>query len=410
MLKKPSLFDGIFAAVIAGETDITIKEQVFSAGLHLRWPPHYIDQVIAEARRQAGKPDPNNHQHAKPIKWIDMKQWTGEKPPPVPWAVRDRIPSRNVTLFTGEGAIGKSILMMQLLTATVLGSDWIGSLPQGGPAMYLGAEEEANDLWRRFDAILSAKHPGISFDDLVNNGLHIASYAGEDMTLAVFDRNDRITPTPLFNDLHAQACDIQPSIIVIDTLTDAFDGEEVSRRQSSAFMTLMRKVSMDSDSAVVICAHPSLSGIKDGRGFSGSTGWRNKGRAMMYMKTDDDDPELRRLEFLKNQHGRPHEDILLRFKEGIFVPEPRGGSTDPEIVEARADQMFMILIDRYAREGRKAGPSPGSTYAPVLFEKEPEIVAAKLTKDQLAAAMRRLFATEKITTVKAERSQQIVRI
>src|SRR5262245_21288771 len=40
---------------------------------------------------------------------------------PQPWLVADRIPSCNVTLLSGEGSAGKSLLLMQLSAAIVLG-------------------------------------------------------------------------------------------------------------------------------------------------------------------------------------------------------------------------------------------------------------------------------------------------
>ena len=55
--------------------------------------------------------------------------------PPRDWAVRDRIPARNVSLLSGEGAIGKSILLLQLAASTVLSRDWLGTVPEPGPVM-----------------------------------------------------------------------------------------------------------------------------------------------------------------------------------------------------------------------------------------------------------------------------------
>jgi hypothetical protein len=37
--------------------------------------------------------------------------------------VHERIPARNVTMLGGEGAIGKSLLLMQLAAAGVLGKE-----------------------------------------------------------------------------------------------------------------------------------------------------------------------------------------------------------------------------------------------------------------------------------------------
>jgi RecA-family ATPase len=76
--------------------------------------------------------------------------WAEQTPPPREWAVRDRFPLRNVSLLNGEGAIGKSILFMQLGVAHVLGEAWLDTLPEPGPFLYLKPKKK---IWRRLDAI-----------------------------------------------------------------------------------------------------------------------------------------------------------------------------------------------------------------------------------------------------------------
>ena len=78
--------------------------------------------------------------------------------PPRDWAVRDRIPARNVSLLSGEGAIGKSILLLQLAASTVLARDWIG-MPEPGPVMYLSCEDDEAEVRRRLEAIADTTSP-----------------------------------------------------------------------------------------------------------------------------------------------------------------------------------------------------------------------------------------------------------
>src|SRR5438270_9975207 len=147
------------------------------------------------------------------IKFINVSRWGDEEPPRRSWAVLNRILRRQVTLFSGEGAIGKSLLLMQLLCATVLGRDWIGSMPEPGPIIYLAGEEEEDELWKRVDDIL--KFYGEEYQELDANGFYVTSYAGEDMTLARFDRNGNIEPTLRYDRLYEQACDIKPAIVAL---------------------------------------------------------------------------------------------------------------------------------------------------------------------------------------------------
>jgi RecA-family ATPase len=132
------------------------------------------------------------------------------------------MPRRNVTLVSGNGAIGKSTLLLQLSASTVLGRDWIGTLPTPGPVIYLSCEDDDDEVCRRLEAI--AAHYGVARSDL--NGLHVVSLVGKDAVLAYADRTERIRPTPLFDQLRKDAVSIKPKLIVLDTAADVFAGNE----------------------------------------------------------------------------------------------------------------------------------------------------------------------------------------
>jgi RecA-family ATPase len=58
--------------------------------------------------------------------------------------------------------------------------DWLGSLPEPGPAFYIGAEDDEDELHIRLAAI--AKHYGMKFEELIAGGLHILHLLGQDPT------------------------------------------------------------------------------------------------------------------------------------------------------------------------------------------------------------------------------------
>ena len=81
-----------------------------------------------------------------PLPFIDMLPWDSAPAPPRPWAVTDRIPINQPTLFSGEGAAGKTLVELQLCVAHVTGRDWLGGLPEPGPAIYYGAEDDSRRI------------------------------------------------------------------------------------------------------------------------------------------------------------------------------------------------------------------------------------------------------------------------
>jgi RecA-family ATPase len=313
--------------------------------------------------------------------------------------VPDLFPLRNVALISGEGAVGKSILIMQLGIAHVLGRDWLQTLPEPGPFLYLNAEDEEAELHRRLADI--AGHFGTPIAELEND-LHILALAGQDAVLGHADRNGLIQPTPLFHKLREEACDIRPKLIALDTSADIFGGNENDRAQVRQFVGLMRGMAIDANAAVIVATHPSLTGINSGSGLSGNTAWHNSVRARAYMKpaktVDGAEPDkaLRLVEFMKSNYGPVAEAITVRWKGGVFVPEPKSGSLEQLAGEARADNVFLQLLERFTSEGRTVGERPGHSYAPALFSQEPEAKATGLSKLALGDAMRRLFASKKI--------------
>ncbi|MEI4927616.1 AAA family ATPase, partial [Klebsiella pneumoniae] len=77
---------------------------------------------------------------------------------PVPkpdWTVHERIPRRQVALFSGEGAMGKSTLLLQLACAHALGRDWLHTMPEPGKALFIDAEDDDELIHRRLAAITS---------------------------------------------------------------------------------------------------------------------------------------------------------------------------------------------------------------------------------------------------------------
>jgi len=98
----------------------------------------------------------------KLIEWLDMSNWDSEPVPERKWAIKDRVPLNQAGLFSGEGGAGKSIIELMKDVAHVVGRDWLGSLPEIGPAFYIGAEDDKDELHIRLAAI--AKHHETTFD------------------------------------------------------------------------------------------------------------------------------------------------------------------------------------------------------------------------------------------------------
>jgi RecA-family ATPase len=336
-----------------------------------------------------------------PLKWLDMSSWDNEPVPDRLWAIPGRVPLLQAGLFSGEGGAGKSSIELHKDVAHVTGRDWLGSLPAPGPAFYIAAEDDAAENHIRLADI--AKHCDVTFADLVRGGLHVLPLLGQDATLcAVSGKSGKVETTALYKQIYEAAGDIKPKNISVDTLSRAFAGSEIDRVQVYAFAMHMQALAAVANGSVTVLSHPSLSGINSGSGISGSTAWHGAFRFRQYLtgvKTESGahpDPDLRELQFLKNQYGRRADTIMLRYQCGLFLPLPGVASLDKLAQDARADDVFLELLRRFTREGRNAGDKSGTSFAPALFAKQEEAQRAGLTKKSLEAAMDRLFKAERI--------------
>lgn len=318
------------------------------------------------------------------------------------WLVRDMIPDRTVTLITGDGGVGKSLLCLQLAVATAARTGWIGAMPDAGDVLYVSAEDDLDELHRRLAQICTTT--GVPLDDL--DGLHLWPLAGEDAVLALpAPRTELVIPTSLFSALEQKVTELGPRLLVIDNLADAFGGNENSRPQARQFVGLLRGIAIRHRLAVLLIGHPSISGMTSGTGTSGSTAWSNSVRSRLYLdrpKAEDGteiDPDLRVLRTMKANYSAAGVELTIRWQAGHFRVEGCGPSMFDRIaVENRAEEVFLRLLADFSLQGRDVSPNVSNTYAPTVFAKQPE--AGGIAKRAFERAMNSLFQAGKIRVEK----------
>ena len=129
-----------------------------------------------------------------------------------------------------------------------------------GPAFYIGAEDDENELHIRLAAI--AKHYGMTFKELIEGGLHVLCLLGKDATLcAANGKSGTVETTELYKQIYEAAGDIKPKNISIDTLSRAFAGNEIDRVKFIGFANHMQALAKAAGGSVTVLSHPSLQGI-----------------------------------------------------------------------------------------------------------------------------------------------------
>ena len=328
---------------------------------------------------------------------ISAASFAGVAPPERRWIVKDMIPDRTVTILSGDGGGGKTTLKLQLATAIAGARPWLGYDPDPGPVLVVTAEDDEDEIHRRIAAI--AKSLDVDLSDL--GDLHIVPLAGQDAVMGAPEgKAALIAPTAVFRGLVALVERIRPRLVVLDALADVYGGEENARAQARQFITLLRGLAIKNDLAVVLIAHPSLSGMASGSGTSGSTAWSNSVRARLYLERILDegnreiDPDLRVLRVKKSNYGPAGLELRLRWQSGAFVLDGPDGGFDKLAAQAKAERVFLDLLAKFTAQGRDVSPSVSNTYAPSVFDKHPS--AEGVTRKQFVAAMERLLSTKRI--------------
>src|ERR1700733_1268716 len=135
--------------------------------------------------------------------------------------------------------------------------------------------------------------------------------------------------TPFHSHVLEAALDLEARLVIVDTAADTFGGNENDRSQVRQFVSrALGSIAQKINGAVLLCAHPSRSGLSSGEGDGGSTGWSNAFRSRLYLRPLDHgngekpDPNARVLERRKANYASRNDEIRLRWRNGVIGPEP----------------------------------------------------------------------------------------
>jgi RecA-family ATPase len=334
-------------------------------------------------------------QDVQPFETFDASQWQGVPIESRYWIAHNRIPVGEPGIMSGDGGTGKTKLALQLGTAIVSSlRDWVGGVVDAeGPVIVFSAEEKLKEMHRRTADCIEAR--GLSFGDLLG-GLHFICDQ-DNAVLGAVDRNGIVQPTTSLLRLEKTVAAIRPALVIVENAADVYSGNESDRPNVTRFMrSLLGRLTVPCESTVMLIQHPSVSGLNDGTGRSGSTGWNNAGRwRTNFTKIRDDGDGLRQLEIVKNNYGPDGEKIRLRWERGVFVPESAITSPYREAADREVDELFLRLLEQRNAQGRPVTPNKAAGFAPKELAAMPG--AEGSTAAAMANAMERLLGAQRVT-------------
>jgi len=255
---------------------------------------------------------------ARPSDSFDLlspMRWEGKTPPRRDWLVEKCFVRGSVMLLTGPGGAGKSLLMQQLLTSAVLGWPFLGLACQPGRALFFGAEDDQDELWRRQHDINRAA--GLTMTDIAEAGLWLAPRVGFDNTLSRLDKKEwRMQPTTLFERLLHKCLEEGITYLVVDTATQTFGGNQNDEQQVVQFLNQLRRLAVAIQGVVILVKHPSAAGQALGTGESGSVAWHNGVRSRLYLHKDK--ALGLTLSSRKSNYGPADLELPIRWERGVY--------------------------------------------------------------------------------------------
>jgi RecA-family ATPase len=301
------------------------------------------------------------------------------------WLVPNLIPRGAVTMLSGDGGVGKSLLAMQLITAGAVGGKWIGIDVPRFTALGFFCEDDRPELHRRQVAI--NEHFDCRWEAL--EPVTWWPRVGAENVMVSYHRDSPPRIGRAFREVEAMVRDCGIELIVIDTVADVFGGNENYRAEVRDFIGRLRDLARINDGAVLLMAHPSVAGQQNGSGISGSTAWNNSVRSRLYFtrqrKGDDEEGDGRELKGMKSNYGKSGGKIRLRYEHGVFVRDDSGTGMVAAIEARNLAKKFAELVTIANVRKLELSPHVGSKYAPNLIKDMPE--GKGLRKDALIRAM-----------------------
>lgn len=370
----------------------TARTGLVEAGLKMHaydadnpWTTEGIGAIVDRALSDGARPPHATHCETD-IAFLNWSELTTRTPQRKQFVLPNLAPAGEVTLLTGAGSAGKSLLGQQLATALAAGVQTLGLQLNQGTAMYFTCEDDPQELHYRQHQICRAL--GVNMSDL-DGQQYVASLRGRlDNILMSVASNGQIEPSRTFEHLANLMREKEAKLVVLDNVAHLFGGNENDRGDVTQFVNALNRLAGESGAAIILIAHPN----KAGDSYSGSTAWLNAVRSQIFLERDPN-TDIRTLKLGKANYAPIGEPLRFVWADGAFKLECELASDDLRALQAtiRADaedEAFLRCLAASTESHNNVSHKPGSNYAPKLFANMSE--GKGITKAQFEAAMERL--------------------
>jgi hypothetical protein len=259
-----------------------------------------------------------------------------------------------VTLFGGHGGSGKTILSYVLAAHVATGADWGGLTVMPGRVLIVSFEDPGDLMLWRFRNV--AEEYGLDLATIERNVQMIDATEAQPIMRETNSHGVRdVLPsddgTQLMNLIIRERYDL----VVIDNVSDAFDGDENNRRQVRGFVRYLSKAIRPHHGGMLLLAHIDKVAARygaSGNSYSGSTAWHNSVRSRLALTNNELHQE-------KLNVGKPMADPikLVWSPGGVPLPDDNAGAQSIRNALEDEDNAALLACFRAAQEAGATVPS-----------------------------------------------------
>lgn len=345
--------DAEFAAKWAEDWKHSSYRAVFSMAQANGWQNPGWRQEVDVRQHGLAAFDPRTGQGASPFdkprrNLIELRNaYTGASLPG--FVVEGWIPEDDVTLWTGDGGIGKTEATLQTgLRVCAQAGHMPFTVKKAAPVGFWSAEDSEQRINTKVEGICASSHVQLGgewFDEKLRN------FTVRDITglhLWEVDRNNPAgKPTPAMLALPAEIAETGAKLLFIDNVAIVCQFNLSDPIPVTAFVNYLRKIAADTKCAIVLLGHVSADSAvgTTRKSFFGTQAWHNAVRSRIFMEKvaeNGDMPEHVRVSHEKSNYGPIMEPFRLRRNPVTGILSP---FTNHEVAAA-IDESFAPLVEQ----------------------------------------------------------------
>lgn len=284
------------------------------------------------------------------------------------------VPHGHVTVLTGHGGVGKSLVALMFTIACGTGRELFGIPTQRCRVAFFSGEDGADLLRHRL--LWACNQMDVDPAEL-DGWVHILDATEGDPTLFAEMSMDgrRIgTTTSTYDALSSYLDEHSIDLMVVDNMSDVFDANEIERPKVRAFMRSLVRIRQGRRLTVLLLAHVDKGTARGERSgsesYSGSTALHNSARSRLFLSKDKDGALT--LELQKHNLAVPLAPLKLEWPEGGLPRAEAPTNGYVQAIAATADMKALLrLIDEFSQRGEYVSPAVNSSSsAPRLLANE----------------------------------------